>query len=214
MLIELQAGPGAVLDTISVTSFVSQAAPSLAPQPSSIKSIKRKPLPPLPKDKDEDFAPVNNFGFANMGSQDLSITDALRVCPVSHLLVYLSLTFLQLGPGPDVSDSRKASTQVDPLDWPLSSFVRDERRSRGSAESGGPAPIIVKQASEPRGFIALPPVELGARSLSIDSGSFNMEPCTTCTSAEIAASGMLYARRGRRDAVSGDSISELCNADS
>ncbi|KZV77114.1 hypothetical protein PENSPDRAFT_176494 [Peniophora sp. CONT] len=90
----LRAGPGAVSETISVVSFLPEVAPSLVQQPSSIKSIKRKPLPPLPRDKDEDFAPVNNFGFANMGSQDLSITDALRVCLVSHLHTYMLLNFL------------------------------------------------------------------------------------------------------------------------
>lgn len=111
-----------------------------------------------------------------------------------------------MGPGPDASGSRKASAQVDPLDWPLSSFVRD---GPSRSDLDAPAPVIVKQASEPRGFIALPPVELGARSLSIGSSSFDMEPCTSCMSAEIAESSTLYSRRARRDAVSGESIGEL-----
>ena len=59
-------------------SFLPESS-SLVHKPSSVKSIKRKPLPPTPKDEDEDFAPVNNFGFANMGSEDMHIADALRV---------------------------------------------------------------------------------------------------------------------------------------
>ena len=115
----------------------------------------------------------------------------------------------QIGPGSIASDSRRGSAQVDPLDWPLKSYVRDQPCSTGGADQGVSTSTMSRQTSEPRGFIALPPVDLGSRALSIDSSSFNMEPSTSCTSAEVTESRTLYSRRVRRDAVSGDSIGEL-----
>lgn len=211
-LSKMQAGP--LAESSSVASFLPESSSSLAQRPPSVKSVKRKPLPAIPRRGIEEFAPVNNFGFANMCSEDIAIADALRVRVSFHPHQKLSLTSLQMGPGPDVTGSRKASSQVDPLDWPLSSFVREQPRPGCSTDTSSTAPVIIKQASEPRGLIALPPVELGARSLSIGSSSFDMEPGTSCTSAEIAESGTLHARRGRRDAVSGNSISELYNTGS